>query len=189
VLDAALETFRARGYSGTSLEDLTAATGLNRPSLYGAFGNKQALFEACIDRYWTRVRQRFGAALRSTGALRSDLLAFFAAYFDVIYGGEATGCLVVSALPAEVEREPSLRPHLASVLAQSDAALGDRLEQARRAGELPARADPARLAGVIATAVMGLSVRARAGARRAELEALAQQLVELVEHGARRRRR
>lgn len=179
-LDAALETFRARGYSGTSLEDLTAATGLNRPSLYGAFGNKQALFEACIDRYWSRVRQKFGTALDSTGTLHSDLLALFAAYFDVIYGGDVTGCLVVCALPTEVEREPSLRPRLELVLQQADAALTARLERARRSGELSADRDPARLAGVIGTVVMGLSVRARAGALRSELEALADQLVELV---------
>jgi AcrR family transcriptional regulator len=179
-LDAALETFRAHGYSGTSLDALCAATGLNRPSLYGAFGNKQALFEACVDRYWSRVRALFAEALRSTGTLRGDLRAFLAAHLDVIYGSPAAGCLVVCALPTEVEREPAFRPHLERVLAQADAALGARLEQARAAGELARDVSPARAAALIGTVVMGLSVRARAGAPRAELERIDRQLLDLV---------
>jgi TetR/AcrR family transcriptional regulator, copper-responsive repressor len=191
-LDAALETFRAHGYSGTSIEELADATDLNRPSLYAAFGNKRALFEACIERYWRRVRERFAAALRSTGTLEGDLRAFFTTYLDEMCRTEAGGCFVVCALPIEVERDPSLRPILAAILAQSDRALAARLEAARAAGELRAGVAPGPLGALIVGAVMSLSLRVRAGASRRSLDAIAEQLVALCLAGAaapRRRRR
>jgi AcrR family transcriptional regulator len=179
-LDAALEAFRAHGYSGTSIEELSDATDLNRPSLYAAFGNKRALFEACIDRYWRRMGARFAAALRSTGTLAGDLRAFFTAYLDEMCRTEASGCFVVCALPIEVERDPTLQPLLAAILQQSDRALAARLAEASAAGEIPADAAPGPLGALIVGAVMSLSLRVRAGASRRSLNAIAEQLVALV---------
>jgi AcrR family transcriptional regulator len=188
-LDAALEAFRAHGYSGTSLEDLTDATDLNRPSLYAAFGNKRALFEACIDRWWRRMAARLGAALRSTGTLEGDLRAFFQTYLDEVCSDDVGGCLVACALPIEVERDPSLRPALANVLEQSDRALAARLEQARAAGELDPDVAPRALAGVLVGAAMSLSLRVRGGASRRSLNAIAEQLVALCRPRRRTRSR
>jgi AcrR family transcriptional regulator len=178
-LDAALETFRAHGYSGTSIEELTEATALSRPSLYAAFGNKRALFEACVDRYWTRVGRRFATALHSTGSLATDLRAFFTTYLDEMCRDEASGCFVVCALPIEVERDPSLRPLLNTILQQGDHAVAARLEEARAAGELAAGAATGPLAALIVGGVMSLSLRVRAGASRRSLNAIAEQLVAL----------
>lgn len=179
-LDAVLETFRSRGFGGTSLDDLTAATGLNRPSLYGAFGNKQALFEAGIDHYWATAGRRYVAALRSTGRLRSDLRAFYATVLDEIGNGSAGGCVVACALPAEVEREPSLQQKMATLLEQADRAIAARLVEARDAGELAEGAHLEQLAGIVISMMMGLSLRTRSGTPRAKLDALAEETVALV---------
>lgn len=179
-LDAVLETFRARGYGGTSLDDLVAATGLNRPSLYGAFGNKQALFEAGIDHYWGTAGRRYVAALRTTGRLRSDLRAFFRTVLDEIGNGSAGGCVVACSLPAEAEREPSLQAKMQTLLEQGDASIAARLAEAREAGELPADANVELLGGVVISMMMALSLRTRSGTPRAKLDALVEETIALV---------
>jgi AcrR family transcriptional regulator len=179
-LASVLETFRARGFSGTSFEDLTGATGLNRPSLYAAFGNKQALFEAAIDLHWSRLGKHSIPALRSGRTLRSDLHGFFSAILDEIYRGEVGGCIIACALPGEVERNPALRPRLATLLELSDQAVAARLVVARQAGELPKNADPAALAGVLVGMTLSVSLRARSGALRSETEKLVAQAIDLV---------
>ena len=133
-LEAALEAFRRHGYSGTSLADLTEATGLNRPSLYAAFGNKDDLFEAAVDRYWARVVAHCLPALRSHGALRRDLPRFFAAFLDQFADIDPGGCIVACGLPAEVDRWDSLREKLASIFGAADAAIAARLREAQRQG-------------------------------------------------------
>ena len=124
-LEAALQTFRRRGFSGTSLSDLTDATGLNRPSLYAAFGNKQALFEAAVDHYWAYVAARCLPALDATGDLATDLRGFLARFIDVFADDEPGGCVVACGLPAEVERVPGLREKLNRMLAAADRASAD----------------------------------------------------------------
>jgi AcrR family transcriptional regulator len=179
-LDAALEAFRAHGYAGTSVEHLTRATGLNPPSVYAAFGNKRALFESCVDRYWRRVARRCGTKLVATGILRNDLRGFFSAFFDEILRGAVQGCIVACALPDAVESDPTLRPALQSVFRQADQAVAARLDAAREAGELPRDADAAALAGVIVSVMISASLRARAGASRRALDRVAQQTIDLV---------
>ncbi|PXA83154.1 TetR family transcriptional regulator, partial [Caulobacter sp. D5] len=72
-LAKATETFWTQGYAGASLDDLSAATGMNRPSLYGAFGDKQALFSAAIDAYMDASRGAMVQAFRAGGTLRQAL--------------------------------------------------------------------------------------------------------------------
>lgn len=179
-LEAALETFRRHGYSGTSLSDLTEATGLNRPSLYAAFGNKQALFEAAVDHYWAGVTARCGAALNGGGALAEDLRAFLACLTDIFTAEDPGGCVVVCGLPAEVERIPELREKLAGILAGADRALRGRLARAQREGELGPEVDPELIGSLIVNSTMAMSLRSRAGATREELDRQAEGLVRLV---------
>jgi len=179
-LDAALEIFRTKGYSGTSLEDLTETTGINRPSLYGAFGNKRALFEACVDHYWSRAGRDYQAALSATGRLGDDLRGFFRVFLDVICGAEVGGCIVACALPADVSTAPSLLARFAGIVRQSDRAVAARLTQAAESGDLPGDSDPVQLAEVIVSVMLALSLRARAGTARKRLEALADQTVALI---------
>lgn len=179
-LDAALEVFRAHGYSGTSLDDLSAATGLNRPSLYGAFGNKQALFEACVEHYWSQVGRRALAALFATGALDRDLRALFAVFLDVVCASEIGGCVIACALPADVATDASLLRRLAAIFDQSDQVVAARLEKALEDGQLPAGSRIDRLAKLLVSMVFAISLRARAGTRRAALEELVEETIDRV---------
>ena len=106
-LDAALHTFWERGFTGTSLDHLTAAMGLNRPSLYAAFGNKDAVYAAAIAHYVDTVGGTYVAALNGRSTLREGLRAFFAAVIDVATGRHGpTGCALACTLPAEAGASP-----------------------------------------------------------------------------------
>jgi AcrR family transcriptional regulator len=179
-LEAALATFRRHGYSGTSLADLTEATGLNRPSLYATFGNKQTLFERAVDHYWARVSNRCLPALRASGVLADDLRAFLAAFIDVFVDEEPGGCIVACSLPAEVDRLPELRTRLAGFFDAADRAVTARLDEAREEGELKSDQDTRMLASLVVSAMLAFSLRSRAGAPRRELEAQASGLVDVI---------
>lgn len=173
-LDGALRAFWARGYGGTSLDDLTAATGMNRPSLYAALGNKAAAYAAAVDHYVATVGQQLLASLMRGGRLAQDLDAFFTALVDVVSGSHGPrGCIVACTLPAEAEVSPAARTQLAHVLAQLDGAVAQRLRSARDAGELPADADLRVHAQLVTSGMLALSLRARAGTPRRELLRLA----------------
>jgi AcrR family transcriptional regulator len=182
-LDRALEVFRAHGYSGTSLDDLSAATGLNRPSLYGAFGNKQALFEACVEHYWSQVGRRAVAALFATGALDRDLRALFAVFLDVVCASELGGCVVACALPADVSTDAALLRRLASIFDQSDQVVAARLAKAVEDGQLPAGTRIDQLAKLLVSVIFAISLRARAGTKRATLEDLVEETIALLTSG------
>ncbi|MBX3024176.1 TetR/AcrR family transcriptional regulator [bacterium] len=187
-LDAALRAFWERGYAGTSIDHLTAAMGLNRPSLYAAFGNKDAVYAAAIAHYVDTVGRAYVAALNRPPALADALTAFFAAVIDVATGRHGpTGCALACTLPAEAGASPVARAQLARAFAQVDRAIAARLETARAAGQLAASADVRALAQLIAGTMFAIAIRARAGASRAELRRVAGALVALLTGAARRR--
>jgi len=183
-LDAALRVFWAKGYEGASLDDLTEATGLARPSLYNAFGNKEALFLACVERYRRTIGAEVAAALGNP-CVTAALDGFFAAAARLATG-EATpaGCLVTAALPAAADDMPDARMLLADILAESEAALQERLEQGIAAGELPPGFPAAERAGLAVELHLGLTLRARAGEGAERLAAHGRRAAALVVAGA-----
>lgn len=183
-LDAALRTFWLRGYSGASLDDLTAAMGIHKPSLYAAFGSKQQLYEAAVDHYIATIGVSYLAPLGAS-RLRDALDGFFDQTIAGVCGGFGPrGCIVACTLPAEAGVSTAAQAKLQAVLAQLDAAFAARLTQAQQAGELSAAADPRCLGQILTSGMMALSIRARAGADAATLRALADALVAAVLAGA-----
>lgn len=167
-LDKAMEIFWKQGYEGTSLTDLTEAMGINRPSLYATFGNKEALFSKAIDRYLVcgnrddlalqlpTAREVVAAKLRSSAEFLADT-------------SHPAGCMtVVSALACSPE---STRVHdaLADKRVADETRLRLRLERALIDGDLPANANPVALARYVSTVIEGMSVQARDGATREDL--------------------
>jgi AcrR family transcriptional regulator len=175
VLGAATERFRTRGYAGTSLDDLVDATGLQRPSLYAAFGDKRALYLATLDRTIERAGRAFDQLIAADLPLKQSLKVMFRAVIDGFLTGETgpSGCIMVSTSATSAVDDAEIRARLAAFLKMED----DRIEQL-----LVARGDPAARAHArVATAVIhSLSVRARAGAPRDELEALAADCVTMI---------
>lgn len=179
-LDAALHTFWERGFAGTSIDHLTDAMQLNRPSLYATFGNKDAVYAAAMAHYVETVGRRYVEALHAAPTLRDGLTAFFRAVIDVATGRDGpTGCALACTLPAEAGASPFAREQLAQAFAQVDGAIAARLKVARLAGELDATTtDLKSLAQLIAGTMFAIAIRARAGTSRAELRRIAAALVD-----------
>ena len=174
-LKAASERFRTHGYAGTSLDDLVDATGLQRPSLYAAFGDKRAIYLATLDRTIERSRRGFDALIASDLSLRDSLRAMFRTIIDGYLTGESgpSGCIMVSTSATSAVDDAEVRARLAAFLKLED----DKIEEL-----LVSRGDPrAAIHARLATAVIhSLSVRARAGATSEELDALAAECIALI---------
>jgi len=179
-LDAALATFWQRGYGGASLDDLTTAMDLNKPSLYAAFGNKQQLYEAAVDHYVANIGASYLAPL-AAAKLRAALDGFFDAMIEGVSGKHGPrGCIVACTLPAEAGASNAAQAKLAAVLAQLDSALVARIHAAQLAGEIAKRRDARVLGQLVTSGMLALSIRARAGASKRTLRAIADEIVAAV---------
>lgn len=180
-LDAALRTFWDRGYGGTSIDDLCTAMGMNRPSVYASFGNKDAVYAAAIEHYVATIGARYVAPFAVRGGLATALTGFYRAVVDTVTGRHGPlGCVVACTLPAEAGVSETARAQLARVLDRVDGAIRARLARAVDDGELPRDADVRALAEIVTSGMLGISIRARAGAPRPQLTRLARTFVSLV---------
>jgi len=164
-LEMALEAFAEGGFAGTSLDDLSAATGMNRPSLYAAFGDKKSIYRKAVDKFNRDFLERLGQALFAGAGLEDDLVGFYLATFPVYLApGEAPrGCPVLCTAVVEAAADADVRADLAGALDQIDWALTARFEQARKEGELAESADPKKLGRLAAALLHSLALRLRAG--------------------------
>jgi AcrR family transcriptional regulator len=170
---AALEAFWTHGYAGVSLDDLTAATGVARPSLAAAFGSKRDLYLDAVGRFAGQCVREAAAAMGGTKPLQAELSAFYEGALQVYLSGKASrGCLAICTLPAEAVSDPAIRATLKAVVESTDAALRGRFELARKTRELKASADPGALAQMASSLLFSLAIRARAGITKRELKAL-----------------
>jgi AcrR family transcriptional regulator len=175
-LDRALRVFWRKGYEGTSLSDLTRAVGVNRPSLYAAFGDKKALFRKALDRYLAGPAAYTQEALKEpTARAVVERLLRGAADLNTAPRNPG-GCLTVQGALVCSKDGDSIRQELAASRAAGEAALRRRFQRAKSEGDLPTGTDPADLARYLATIVYGMAVQAAGGASRGKL----QQVVEMA---------
>src|SRR5262249_9763155 len=168
-LDAALDVFWRKGYEGASLPDLTEAMGINRPSLYAAFGNKEELFRAVIARYIEGPAAYVRKALAEPTA-RGAAERLLTHAVDVVTDPHGPGgCLLVQGALACGEGCDSVRRELVARRLAGDAAIRERFERALAEGDLPPGTNAADLARFISTLIRGLAVQAAGGANRREL--------------------
>lgn len=171
-LAAALSVFWQKGYEGTSLEDLTQATGVARPGLYAAFGNKQQIFIKALDLYDSRYMGFMREALNEPTSHRVVERILRESAGVQTASAEHLGCLGLNgALACSDDAEP-IRRELIRRRSATQLALSQRLEQAQREGDLPPSVDCATLATFVMTLSQGMAVQAKAGASRQMLEAL-----------------
>lgn len=174
VLDAALCVFWRKGYEGASYADLTEAAGVERPALYSAFGNKEALFRRALVRYYERFDYVAEALARPTSRAVVAHLFDNAVELNTRYP-EHTGCLGINgALAGSDEAEP-VRLALVEARAAAEARICERFERAKAEGDLPETADAAVLAAFVMTVLHGMAVQAKAGFGRDMLRAIAEQ--------------
>jgi TetR/AcrR family transcriptional regulator, copper-responsive repressor len=177
-----MDVFWKEGFAATSLDELSAATGLNRPSLYGAFGDKRALYIQAYRRYREHVRETFAPLFAEKAPLADKLRRILLAALDLYLSGEEgpRGCFTVLSASSEAVADPKIRATVAEAIENSDRAFERLFAAAREAGELPAEADPKRLARLASAVTHTLSIRARARVLRAEIEPIVEDAVVLI---------
>jgi AcrR family transcriptional regulator len=171
-LAAALRVFWSKGYEGASLTDLTEAMGVTRPSLYAAFGNKEALFRKALDLYEREKLDYIGRAMEADTARGVAERLLRGALEMQLSGCDPKGCMgVINSVACGAEAE-SIR---AEVLARGAAAKRlwvDRFERAKLEGDLPADTDVTALTSYLMAIMQGLAVQAGAGASCQDLQGL-----------------
>lgn len=173
-LDAALALFWRHGYEGTSLAALTDVMGINVPSLYAAFGNKEALFRKALDRYLQMPASYFPTALEEPTARRATEKLFQGAIDMVMNPRHPDGCLLVQGGLATGPVAEWVRNELGKIRAAAESALRGRYERAVAEGDLAKKTDAAQLARYVVTVLWGLSVQRAGGASRAQLKEVVQ---------------
>lgn len=174
VLDAAMAVFWKNGYAGTALGDLEAATKLGRQSLYGAFGDKRALFARVVDRYFDVVLQRYIIdVLDAPGSGRANVENVIRAWEGAAASPEFNGCLVGNSASELGLHDPEMADLLRRKLELLEAAFHRALVRAQKAGEIPAKADTRALARSFVVTAQGLSIVCRVNRDRAFVRAVA----------------
>ena len=180
-LGAIRDVFWERGFSATSLDDIAAAAGMNRPSLYGAFGDKREMYLAALRMFAVESGREFQKALEAP-TLRQALEALYVrAIQDYTSGnGSPRGCLVICTAVTEATGDPVIRSALAAILAELDSVVAVRIARAQAEGDRCTGGDAKVLARVATSVLHSVAVRARAGARRSELLTIARAAAELI---------
>jgi AcrR family transcriptional regulator len=182
-LQQALGVFWNTGYSGASLDSIAHAAGMNRPSLYAAFGDKHALYIKALEQYWEFAAADMQAALMDNDLpLREALLRFYEGQLSIYYSGEGAprGCFAIGTATTEAVEDPEIRAVLSDRLSRLDADLEVRLRTAIETGELKGDVDAGALAVLAASLLHSISIRARAGKSREELSELARNAVNVI---------
>ncbi|AMP15347.1 TetR/AcrR family transcriptional regulator [Collimonas pratensis] len=181
-LDNARDVFWQLGYGGSSLDDLSSATGMNRPSLYAAFGDKHALYLQTLERYVERSRQAMIGVMSGDLPLAQALLRVYQLALSMYLpaGSAARGCLLIGTAATQAVVDVEVRQRLGDGLRCFDQVLEARFQRAVEQGELIAVLDPAMLAKMASAILHTLALRSRAGDSRASLEATAAAGVRLI---------
>jgi AcrR family transcriptional regulator len=181
-LSRALDLFRKDGFAATSLDDLSAATGMNRPSLYGAFGDKRDLYIKSYQRYRADARAAMIEIFRNELPIRERLARVYAVALDIYLSGEAgpRGCFTVMTAASEAVFDAEIRAMVLEGFTELDKAFANCFRLAKEKGELPESADPVVLAQLASATIHTIAIRARARVPRKELEAIVNGAIDLM---------
>lgn len=181
-IQRATALFWSAGFAATSLDALSEAMEMTRPSLAGAFGDKEALYLQALERYRDTGIEALRAALGGKQPLRTELADVLRNATDIYMASAdaARGCLLIGTASVEAVYRPSVRRVLKESLGAFKAVLEERIRKAIADGELDSRVDAAGLASVASAIMHSLAVRARAGEQRPALDALSHAAIDLI---------
>ena len=176
------DVFWDAGFAATSLDDLSAATGLNRPSLYGAFGDKRELYLQVLSAYRERARAGLAAALSPERSLRDGIANVYERAMALYLPRERRqrGCLMISTAVTEAVLSDEVRESVSEGLRDIDRAFENRFRIAKGRGEIVEAADPHQLAMMASAGLALLSIKSRLGEPRRVLEAVARSTVDAI---------
>jgi TetR/AcrR family transcriptional regulator, copper-responsive repressor len=180
-LGKALDLFRRHGFAATSLDDLSEATGMNRPSLYGAFGDKRELYIKSYQRYRDDARAAMVNLFRDEMPIRKRLERIYAIALDIYLGGESPrGCFTVMTAASEAVSDPGIRAMVLEGFVELDKAFATCFRKARENGEMPDTIDPIVLSQLASATLHTVAIRSRAGVPRKDLEAIVNGAIDLM---------
>jgi TetR/AcrR family transcriptional repressor of nem operon len=160
-LDRAVDTFWERGYDGTAVQDLCSAMNLNPGSLYGAFGDKRALFLAALDRYMETVSRLAMDCIGGAPSGMAGIRTFFETVVAAMSGGKRKwGCLITNSVAELSLRDAQVAEKVKLHLARVETAFASALARAKGAGELAEGAGPENAAYLVCV-LQGLNVLAK----------------------------
>lgn len=170
ILEAATQTFWRLGYEGASLGELTKATGVSRPTLYAAFGDKDMLFDAALDHYANTTGAAPVVAFQSVRDIRAAVASFLRVSAEGNTQPDApSGCLLACCAAMAAETSPPLREKLHQQASDLTAFLTARFQEEVDAGALPPEPTPEARAILLGDFMRAQAVRARSGAPRGEI--------------------
>ncbi|EHR02665.1 TetR/AcrR family transcriptional regulator [Bradyrhizobium sp. WSM471] len=180
-LDQAMEVFWRHGYEGATIAQLTEAMGINPPSLYACFGNKEGLLKAALDRY-TKLRNVWMDEVVAAPTAREVAERMLMGIADKQTDpANPPGCLLVQGGIACGTGSESVPFELAARRAQNEDQLRDRFVRAKAEGDLKPTSDPAALARYVSAVSVGMGVMASSGTDREALQQVASVAVQAVE--------
>jgi TetR/AcrR family transcriptional regulator, copper-responsive repressor len=171
-LKRARDVFWVKGYAATSLDDIVEATAMNRPSLYAAFGDKEAIYLAALRMQGDLLVKAVAGAVALDMKLKPFLDLFFDRCIESYLAGAngPRGCFLVGTALTEALVREDVGEAVRDAFGQVDTLLEGRFKAARKAGELPKGADPGALAQLVSATMHELAMYARAGTKRPALE-------------------
>jgi TetR/AcrR family transcriptional repressor of nem operon len=181
VLDRAMRAFWSRGYAATSIQHLVERMGIQRGSLYGAFGDKRALFFAAVERYDRVMTARLLATLDAPGSGLAAIRRFFRLKVGAAQErGRPRGCLVTNSATELASRDRETAGRIGATLGRIEAAFHRAVVRAQQAGEIDPARDARALARFLTSSAQGLSVMAKASPDRATLDDIVRITLEVV---------
>jgi TetR/AcrR family transcriptional repressor of nem operon len=181
VLDRAMRAFWSRGYEATSIQHLVERTGIQRGSLYGAFGDKRALFLAAIEHYDRVMTAKLLATLDAPGSGLGAIRRFFRLKVDAAQErSRPRGCLVTNSATELASRDRRTASRIGATLGRIEAAFHRAVIRGQQAGEIDPDRDARALARFLTSSAQGLSVMAKASPERAPLEDIVKVTMEVV---------
>lgn len=172
-LDTALKVFMQKGYEATSLTDITKALGINRPSVYAAFGNKEELFAQALGRYIQGPIAYLNDVL-SEKTSRDVVRVMLMKSVELIVSGaeQPRGCLAVQSSISSELAAAGIQQNIVNGLHQIEVNIKNRFDRAIAEGDLPNDTDSWLLTKYVTTLHKGLSIQASNGANEEELRGI-----------------
>lgn len=180
VLDKAVQTFRAKGFDGASVEDLEKATGLRRASLYGAFGDKRALYLAALKRYQGTRGVALLETLNAAKSGRAAIEALLKITLDEA-AGDPCGCLLANAASERAAHDDGVARCVEDNRRRVEGALLAAVLRGRADGSVKARGEARASARFLFAAILGVRALARTGCGIAELKAVASEALRTLD--------
>jgi TetR/AcrR family transcriptional regulator, copper-responsive repressor len=179
-LDSAMKIFWAHGYEATSYSMLSKAMHMNTPSIYGAFGDKEALFLKVIDQYVEVYGKPAFTIFSEAETCREGFECFLSLKIKEYLNAEHPGCLVTTVLADAAPLSPKFESKLKSLVSALDDLIAKRVQRGIDEGDLPAKTNPKAFARILHNLIIGFAVRARAGESEKALRMLANTTLDVI---------